>query len=152
MRACGTIGRMARLRCCVWLLLGWSLLGCDRAAAPDAPTTMPLPGGVQVAWQGVLACADCDGIRTRLVLARSGDQRRYTLTETYLAQDGDIRFVEEGGWTRERDLLRLQGAAGGIHVYALMSDGWLQPRDGRGRAFSPRENDFLLPVTTTPAR
>jgi hypothetical protein len=71
------------------------------------------------------------------------------LTETYLAEDGDTRFVDGGQWQRDGDLLRLRGDAGDVHVYALMADGRLQPRDVQGRAFTPRDGDFLEPVTAS---
>lgn len=140
---------MSRLRPCPWLLL-LALTGCDSGVAPVAPDAARLDDG-QIEWQGMLACADCDGIRTQLVLSRDGGSRHYTLTETYLADDGDARFVDAGDWQRERDLLRLRNAAGDIHVYAVLPDGRLQPRDARGRPFRPREDDFLAPVTAAHA-
>ncbi|HVR81569.1 MAG TPA: copper resistance protein NlpE N-terminal domain-containing protein [Luteimonas sp.] len=135
---------MARLRPCL-LLLALSLAGCGRGAAPAAPA---LPADGRIEWQGLLACADCDGIQTRLVLLRSGELRNYTLTETYLAEDNGARFVEGGHWQRDRDLLRLRGDTGDTRVFALLPDGRLQPRDRHGREFRPREGDFLAPVTT----
>lgn len=138
---------MAWLRPCLLLLALW-LVGCDRGAAPAAPA---LPADGRIQWQGLLACADCDGIQTGLVLVRSGELRNYTLTETYLARDGGARFVEGGHWQRDRELLRLRGDAGGIRVFALLPDGRLQPRDGHGREFRPRQGDFLAPVTTRDA-
>jgi hypothetical protein len=139
---------MSRLRPCLWLLVFW-LTGCERAAAPAAPVGQVLPVDGRIEWEGLLACADCDGIQTQLSLLRNGDLRSYTLTETYLAEDGDTRFVDGGRWQRDGDLLRLRGDAGAIHVYAVLPDGRLQPRDGRGRAFTPRDDDFLVPITTT---
>jgi len=145
---CGTIRPMSRLRPCVWVLLFW-LAGCERTTAPVAPVGQVLPVDGRIQWEGLLRCADCDGIQTQLSLLRHGDLRSYTLTETYLAQDGDTRFVDGGHWQRDGDLLRLRGDAGAIHVYAVLPDGRLQPRDGRGRAFTPRDGDFLAPVATT---
>jgi copper homeostasis protein (lipoprotein) len=136
---------MARWRPCAWLLL-LSLAGCGRDQAPVAPAAKALSSDGRIEWQGLLPCADCDGSQTQLSLLRSGDLRSYTLTETYLAQDGDTRFIDNGRWRRDGQLLRLNGDSGGVHVYALLPDGRLQPRDGRGRAFLPREGDFLEPV------
>jgi len=123
--------------------------GCD-VGAPDAAAP-PLPqierGDGTIAWQGALACADCEAIETQLVLERAGDARHYTLTEIYLAEDGGIRFTDVGAWRREGDLIRMQGDAGSLRAYALLPDGNLQPRDPRGRRFPDREGDVLVPVT-----
>jgi copper homeostasis protein (lipoprotein) len=137
---------MSRQRPWVWLLVFW-LAGCGRDSAPVAPV---LPSDGRIEWQGLLACADCDGIRTQLVLLRSGDRRSYTLTETYLADDGDARFSETGDWERDRGLLRLRGETGATRFYLLLSDGRLQPRDARGQPFR-QEGDFLVPVTAANA-
>jgi len=141
---------MSPPRPCLWLLVFW-LAGCERATTPIAPLGVgrTLPADGRIEWQGLLPCADCDGIQTQLSLLRNGDSRSYVLTETYLAEEGDTRFVDGGQWQRDGDLLRLRGNAGGIHVYALLADGRLQPRDAQGRAFTPRDGDFLEPVTAS---
>jgi len=139
---------MSRLRPCLWLLVFW-VAGCGRGTAPATTMGQALPANGRIEWQGLLACADCDGIQTQLSLLRNGDLRSYILTETYLAEDGDARFVDAGHWQRDGDLLRLRGDAGAIHVYAVLADGRLQPRDSQGRAFTPRDDDFLEPVATT---
>jgi hypothetical protein len=136
---------MSRWRPCAWWLVLW-LAGCGHEGAPVAPTARALPSDGSIEWQGLLPCADCDGIQTQLSLLRNGDLRSYTLTETYLADDGDTRFIDNGRWRRDGELLRLRGESGGVHVYALLPDGRLQPRDARGRAFPPRDGDFLEPV------
>lgn len=114
-------------------------------------TAPPLPqierGNGRIAWQGALACADCEAIQTQLVLERTGDVRGYTLTETFFAADGGTRFVEAGRWQRAGDLIRMQGDTGSVRAYALLSDGSLQPRDPRGRRFPARHGDVLLPMT-----
>ena len=136
------------LRPWLWLLVFW-LAGCGRGTAPVAPLGQVLPVDGRIEWEGLLPCADCDGIQTQLSLLRNGDLRSYTLTETYLAEDGDTRFVDGGHWQRDGNLLRLRGDAGAIHVYALLADGRLQPRDAQGHAFTPRDGDFLEPVAAT---
>lgn len=50
-------------------------------------------------YEGLLPCADCEGIRTVLKLENSPDktERGYELTETYLGtEDGDREFVSKG--------------------------------------------------------
>lgn len=136
----------------LWLVL---LAGCDNGGRQAQPTVSPLPqlqqGDGRIQWQGLLACADCDGIQTTLLLQRSGGDRSYTLTETYLADADGVRFVETGDWRTEADLLRLQGTSGGVRVFAMLPDGRLQPRDGRGRRFAAREDDVLMPITAQDA-
>lgn len=50
-------------------------------------------------YEGLLPCADCEGIRTQLKLENSPDkkERAYELTETYLGtEEGDREFVSSG--------------------------------------------------------
>jgi len=50
-------------------------------------------------YEGMLPCADCEGIRTLLKLENSPEKREraYELTETYLGTDeGDREFVSKG--------------------------------------------------------
>lgn len=134
------------------LALAVLVTGCDGgrdAGRNPSPAAAQLDADGRIEWQAVLACADCDGIETALVLNRSGDQRDYTLTETFLADDGGDRFVEQGMWLREDELIRLQSAGKGLRVFALLPDGRLEPRDHRGRRFAPRPGDALMPVSAT---
>jgi len=140
--------------CCASLLALALLAGCDNGSRQSRPASS-LPqlqqGDGRIQWQGWLACADCDGIQTTLLLQRSGDDRTYTLTETYLAAADGARFVETGTWRTEADLLRLQGNSGEARIFAVLADGRLQPRDGRGRPFAPRQDDVLVPLTAQDA-
>ncbi len=133
------------------LAIAGLLSSCDREPPAPPPAAMPLAAGDgSLGWRGVLGCADCDGIDTSLALSRAGPQRDSLLVETYLAQDGDARFVEQGRWRQQGDaLIRLQSAEGGERVYALQVDGRLQPRDGRGRRFAQRQDDYLTPMTAS---
>ena len=127
------------------------LAGCgrDNAPAPEAPAgDAPLagsamPGGgeaFETAWLGVLPCADCDGIQTRLQLHGEGGERRYELEETYLGAAGDNVFVTEGDWvleTRRGDgveatVYRLD-PQGPDRWFELQPDGALEMLDGEGR-------------------
>ncbi|NHE57639.1 copper resistance protein NlpE N-terminal domain-containing protein [Cyclobacterium plantarum] len=50
-------------------------------------------------YEGLLPCADCEGIRTQLKLENSPEKRErsYELTETYLGtEEGDREFVSSG--------------------------------------------------------
>ncbi len=140
------------------LLLSLPLLallsGCQGPVADGgtAPVLPPISGEAgRIEWQGLLACADCRAIDTRLQLQRDGDNRDYLLTEVFMAQDGAARFVERGQWQQQSDLLRLQGVDGGRRVYVLLRDGRLQQRDWHGRPLSRRDDDYLQPVEATSA-
>lgn len=64
-------------------------------AAACAPSVPPDAGAPQVGiYEGVLPCADCPGIRTRLTLQGPPDFR-YRLEQTYLERNPEP-FVEEG--------------------------------------------------------
>lgn len=76
--------------------------GGDRRGDADAARAAPSPTAAErfeLTWQGVLPCADCAGIDTRLVLRRDGPAREFELVETYLGVDGDNQFVERGAWS-----------------------------------------------------
>lgn len=127
------------------------LTGCGRekAPAPEAPAhDAPLAEAAapdedatfETAWLGVLPCADCDGIQTRLQLHGEGGGRRYELEETYLGAAGDNVFVTEGDWVQETR--RGDGAeatvyrldpAGPDRWFELQPDGALEMLDGEGR-------------------
>ena len=115
-----------------------ALPGCGREQAGQAPGPSDPPGasadpaedeaGFDRTWLGVLPCADCDGIQTRLQLREDPEGPRYLLEETYLGGPGENRFVQEGDWREET------AAVGGLDatVYRLDPDGpgrwfWLQP-------------------------
>lgn len=133
------------------LILGACLLcagatACQDAAAPPTAAATSAEPGDQIEWQGLRACADCNGIQTDLVLERGGDARRYTLTETYVTGRGSAQFVERGGWRQDRRLLRLQGDDASLHVYALLPDGRLQARDSHGDRLPAASSQDLLPA------
>lgn len=124
------------------------LTACQReqsAGGTQPPAPLQQADG-RIEWRGLSPCADCDGIETSLVLERSGDARRFILTETYLAPDG-ARFIDAGQWQSSPGRLDLEAEGGARRVYALLPDGRLQPRDPRGRRYSARQGDFLVPVT-----
>ena len=132
-------------------LLAAALAGCGREPAQDPPAQARADRGDAPAlaedfertWLGVLPCADCDGIQTRLVLRGEDGARRYLLEETYLGVEGDNAFVQEGAWTEET--VALEGVD--TPVYRLDPDGpasrwfWIQPdgglemMEGPGRSF-----------------
>lgn len=137
------------------LLTTLAVVACGEMPAPDkqgqANRAQSLPPFVestgQLAWEGILACADCEGIETRLVLDREGSgQPRYQLLETFLADDGGERYREHGQWQREGRLLRLHADDGSERVFAIEIDGRLSLRDANGSE-PPGAARLLTPVT-----
>lgn len=127
----------------ILLVLGaLALVACGRDAPPQAeagPETSGAPsdaapalgGDAERTWLGVLPCADCDGIQTRLVLRDEDGARRYLLEETYLGADGENVFVQEGEWSEETTALEGVDTT----VYRLDPEGpsrwfWVQPDGG----------------------
>lgn len=138
----------------LWLS-GLLLTGCSPPAPPAEPSLEQLTVSptraerFEVSWQGVLPCADCAGIETRLVLRRDGGQRSYELEEVYLGGDDDNRFHESGPW-RETSL-QLDGRASTVYElgeagqrrFRLLPDGALQWLDSEGRT-PANELDYRL--------
>ena len=145
---------MSRTFLLLLLVAVLGLAGCERDAATDAadadaddavaaPADAPFEAGVDFerTWLGVLPCADCDGIQTRLQLVRAGDERTYALEETYLGAEGDAVFRQEGRWVEEPvdgvddggAGYRLDPGSPASRRYLLRPDGALDQLDGRGR-------------------
>jgi copper homeostasis protein (lipoprotein) len=132
-------------------LAALALAGCGRSSEPDpaaAPaereaSAPPLAEDFERTWLGVLPCADCDGIQTRLVLRGEDGARRYLLEETYLGVEGDNAFVQEGEWTEETASLegvdtpvyRLDPQGPASRWFWIQPDGGLEMLEGRGRTF-----------------
>lgn len=84
----------------------------------DAPAGTAVPadtGDFDRQWFGVLPCADCDGIQTRLRLLREGDERHFELEERYLGGELVPSFSQQGTWQ--------EGGEAGHRLYVLDPDG-----------------------------
>jgi uncharacterized lipoprotein NlpE involved in copper resistance len=114
------------------------------AVAPPASASSesPAPGATSLdaTWQGVLPCADCDGIQTRLRLVADDQGRRYELQETYLNRDGGEVFEVQGAWVEETAVLDGQSTVayrldtgGASRWFSLLPDGALEMLDGPQR-------------------
>ena len=140
-------------------LVAFALAGCDRDSAPadrtaDAPVeadageagTAPAADDFDRTWLGVLPCADCDGIQTRLQLRRAGGRQTYALEETYLGADGEAVFTQAGQWVRDdgdEGVFRLDPESPASRRYALRPDGSLDQLDRRGEPLEP-EGQYRL--------
>src|SRR5688572_16554313 len=128
--------------------------GCGDRDAPsrgDRGTPRLDPGvGEELAWQGMVACADCDGIDTRLRLRRgNGVVSQYELVEAFLVDEGAEYFHEEGRWRREGRVLHLQPSGGGERRYAIDPEGNLMVIDRRGQLAG--DGHVLAPVGEAPS-
>ena len=110
-------------------------------AAGEAPAPAPADSAFDITWQGVLPCADCDGIQTRLRLIADGEGRRYELQESYLAADGGELFEAQGAWTEQvRDFDSTSTVVyeldtnGAKRWFALQPDGALELLEAPDRA------------------
>ena len=89
------------------LLTCFGLAACKpQTAAPvtapalvTQPVTPAAATTVAGTYSGMLPCADCEGMDTRLLLTADG---KYTLTQIYQDKDHSS-FVSEGGYTLESD-------------------------------------------------
>jgi copper homeostasis protein (lipoprotein) len=122
-------------------LVAMALAGCgDRKATSSASDPAPRfeDPGVELAWEGTLTCADCDGIETRLRLERgNGVVAQYELVEAFMDGEGAEYFREEGRWRRDGRVLHLQASVGGERLYAIDGAGNLVVIDRRGHAVGP---------------
>lgn len=85
------------------------------------PSTAPVPDGARVDdrnivgdYEGVLPCADCEGIRTHLSLQPG---YRYQMQETYLGKSALV-FNDHGSWSLAPDSRRLDLMSSGRRSYA----------------------------------
>ena len=136
-------------------LLVSALAGCRREAEavdesaddPAAKTMAPLPDSFDGAWQGVLPCADCQGVEVELALRRSpAEPARFALSERYLDDsiEGEFptEFSSEGEW---REAACTLGEIDGWCVELVdvaqrwfrHEDGSLQAVDAEGRPLDP---------------
>ncbi|MCU0870086.1 MAG: META domain-containing protein, partial [Burkholderiales bacterium] len=118
------------------------LLAVPAHAAPfavKAPTT----------WQGILPCADCEGIRTDLTLHPGGS---YVLHESYLGKGNDARvWTELGRWTGSASGKRLRlTASRETRYFGVVGERTLRMRDRQDRDIRSTLN-YNLVRTTEPA-
>lgn len=128
----------------VALAVTFALAGCrgGDTAAPEVIAPIESADG-RLYWAGMQPCADCEGIETQLALVNEDGRRSFVLTETYLA-GRPVRFVDNGQWRREGELLLLTSRNDARLAYAVLDDGRLQPRDARGRRLPGNDGDGLL--------
>ena len=138
------MSRIAHFRWSLHCLVTALLCACGDASRAPAPAPDAFGTGEVLVWQGVVACADCAGIDTRLRLQRgSGAAAQYQLVEAFLDDRGAEYFREEGRWERQGPILTLHAQTGGVRRYRIEADGALVAADragdeaGDGRSLAP---------------
>jgi uncharacterized lipoprotein NlpE involved in copper resistance len=140
------------------LLVIVALGGCQSRLAPPVTSTVdhvaPAVSGkkVRAAYQGVLPCADCQGIRTELTLFE--EDFTYRLVETYLGTpEGDRIFESEGVWstvqgTAEKPDARIYqlkpAKAGESRSFLVIDDQQIRQLDREGREIVESQLDYTL--------
>nr|WP_276318264.1 envelope stress response activation lipoprotein NlpE [Serratia microhaemolytica] len=133
---------MKSLRIALPLLMAaglFSLQGCQHQSSSQVQ-----PATQQQSYQGVLPCADCNGLQTSLFLNQDGT---FVLQETYLAtRDGDQVFTSYGQWLRSADKITLTTNSGDKRHFRSEGNG-LRMLDRNGEAIRSELNYLLLPVS-----
>ncbi|MGH7726617.1 MAG: protease inhibitor I42 family protein [Candidatus Eiseniibacteriota bacterium] len=132
------------------------LAGCQ----PSGDSDLGAKGSAQVEtihYAGTLPCADCEGIRTELVLRREGPGERattYELSEMFLGRSNEFQ-KQNGTWTDERG----SGNDPEAVVYRLIeakrsflrAGSWaLRSLDGSGSIVRSPDNYTLVRVDLSP--
>ncbi|AHG19187.1 copper homeostasis protein [Chania multitudinisentens RB-25] len=118
---------------------GISLLGCNNQYQPKEQPLQPM----QQSYQGVLPCADCDGLETALFLDKDGS---FILQETYRgAKEGDRTFASYGQWARTADKLVLTENSGEKRYFRPVGKN-LQMLDQSGAPIISKLNYTLSPI------
>ncbi|MCM1512268.1 MAG: copper resistance protein NlpE [Oxalobacter formigenes] len=104
-------------------VLGLFLVGChkketaspkpaEQETASAAQTTTAAPAATETVnivktYEGVLPCADCSGIKTRVKIRAKADDptaNLFEVTETYMGKEPDNVFVTTGKYTVQRGI------------------------------------------------
>ncbi len=136
----------------VALVLAMPLAGCQTGrvaptvtSAEDRVAPVVSVKKILAVYEGVLPCADCQGIRTELTLF-DGDFT-YRLVETYLGTpDGDRTVESDGRWSLLRPDRRDPEVAiyqlrpdepGDVRNFLVVDDQQIRQLDGNGEIGSP---------------
>lgn len=115
-----------------------SLLGCqnhESVMAAETPDTMAQQ------FQGIIPCADCEGIQVSLALKQGG---RYVMREHYAGtHTGDN--VQQGTWQRTAEKLILVSDTGDKRYFRPLENG-LEMMDTEGNPIATTLNYRLAPV------
>jgi len=124
-----------------------SLLGCRNQLQSKEEPLQPM----QQSYQGVIPCADCEGIKVSLFLDQDGT---FVLKQAYQGGKAkDSTFAEYGKWERTADQLVLTNTTGEKRYFKPLDNG-LKMLDTQGQAIESSFNYQLasteLSLPTTP--
>ncbi|MGE9553459.1 copper resistance protein NlpE N-terminal domain-containing protein [Erwinia amylovora] len=115
-----------------------SLLGCQNH---DTVSAVQTPDAMMQKYQGVIPCADCEGIQVSLSLQQGG---RYILSEHYLGSS-DVSNAQQGRWTRTAEKLVLVSDKGEKRYFRPQGEG-LEMMDTQGNPIESLNSYRLAPV------
>jgi heat shock protein HslJ/uncharacterized lipoprotein NlpE involved in copper resistance len=102
-------------------------------------------------YEGVLPCADCTGIETRINLWEDGV---YHMHETYLGTpEGDQSFYSLGRWHADpivKSKIYLHGSKEAPAVFTILQDGSLEKQTIHGKPIASPLSNSLTPFVFTP--
>ncbi len=111
----------------------------------NAQNSLDWPGN----YEGTLPCADCEGIETKLSLKQDGS---YTLTTTYLGEEGENRFEQKGSftWNEAGNTILLSGIVDGSPQY-FVGENYLLHLDMEGnKVTGPLAEMYRLTKSNAP--
>jgi len=99
-------------------------------------------------YQGITPCADCEGIKTELVLSLEGF---YKLSLLYLGKS-NTPFVEQGKfhWDERREKIALEGIQGG-RIWYRVGENRLIMLDQEGHAIESKTGEYELKKASSEA-
>ena len=114
-----------------------SLPGCQNQHHKNVSAAQ-MPEALEMKFQGVIPCADCEGIQVTLSLQQGG---RYSLSEYYLGSSDNI-IAQQGQWTRTAEKLVLVSDHGERRYFRPVAGG-LEMMDIEGNPMQSA-NSYLL--------
>jgi heat shock protein HslJ len=135
-------------------MLGFAVLGCSNASlqphqekvhlGDNSQTSVDWPG----TYSGITPCADCEGIKTELVLSLEGF---YKLSLLYLGKS-NTPFIEQGKfhWDEQGGTMALEGIQGGRIGYRV-GENRLIMLDQNGKAIDSKTGAYELQKTSSDA-
>lgn len=126
----------------------FALIGCNNRSDVDViqPTRVAELTPMQQSWQGILPCADCEGIETSLFLEKDGT---WVMNERYQGvREEPSSFASYGTWARTADKLVLTDSQGEKSYYRAKGDA-LEMLDREGNPIESQFNYTLAPVKSS---
>ena len=129
-----------------------AIIFSTHAMALEATLEKHLPNMIfPASYEGVLPCADCAGIETRINLWEDGV---YHMHETTLGTpEGDQSFFSLGRWHADpivKSKIYLHGSKEAPAVFTILQDGSLEKQTIYGKPIASPHSNRLAPIVFTP--